>query len=95
MITTEQRRILKKYLRGEYIKDVLLKLEEKNIYSKTGNIYSDKMISHVFNGRYSNHDIEAAIVEVYVDRKKEEAKQRRNLNKLLGIENDDENEEDS
>jgi hypothetical protein len=91
MITAKQRTQLKKYLRGDYIPDVLAVLEEHDIVNKHGRPYSDKMISHVLNGRYDNPWIETAIVTVYTNRKNEEEKKRRDLNDLLGIDdNDDE-----
>ena len=65
MITPEQRIQLKKLLKGDYISSVKEKLSEKHILSKNNTPYSDKMISHVFNGRYENHSIEHAILEVY------------------------------
>jgi hypothetical protein len=95
MITAEQRIKLKKYLRGDYIRDVLKKLAEKNIVSKNGNPYSDKMISHVFNGRYNNILIEEAIISVYIERKRQADKERRDLNNLLGIDNEDDSDDDS
>jgi len=85
MIIKEQRVILKKYLKGEYIEDVLKKLEEKKQVSRKGTPYGPKMISHVLNGRYENLDIEAAIVAVYEERKTKAEKNRRNLDNLLGL----------
>lgn len=95
MITAAQRIKLKKYLKGDYIQDVLEKLAEKNIMSKSGNPYSDKMISHVFNGRYTNSLIEEAIVKVYTERKNKSDQQRRDLNDLLGIDDDNDPDDDA
>lgn len=88
MITPEQRIQLKKLLKGDYITDVKEKLAKKKILSKNGTPYSDKMISHVFNGRYHNHAIENAILDVYIDRKEQLLADQRYKNEILGISQD-------
>ena len=85
MITPEQKIELKKLLKGDYIADVKNHLLKKNITNKKGVPYSDKMISHVFNGRYQNHDIETAIFQVYLERKKALNQDLEYKNKLLGL----------
>ena len=85
MITAKQKLELKKLLKGDYISDVKEKLRLDNITSKKGTPYSDKMISHIFNGRYQNSHIESAIIEVYLERKKAIAKDLSDKNKILGI----------
>ena len=85
MISTEQRIVLKKVLKGYYIEDVLLKLKEKGIKTQTGTEYSDKMISHIFNGRYENQDIEMCILEVYQERKQQQDKWEDKKNDMLGL----------
>lgn len=92
MITIQQRLALKKLLKGDYINDVKAKLAERNVVSKNNTPYSDKMISHVFNGRYENRDIEFAIFDVYLDRKEKRDKDERWKDDILGnspSENDD------
>lgn len=85
MITSEQKIELKKLLKGDYIADVKSKLARNKITSKKGTPYSDKMISHVFNGRYQNQAIEAAIIAVFLERKANLAKDKDYKNKILGI----------
>ena len=85
MITPKQKIELKKLLKGDYIADVKSKLAAINITNKLGKPYSDKMISHIFNGRYENPDIESAIIEVYLDRKSALEKDQNYKNKILGI----------
>ena len=85
MITSKQKIELKKLLKGDYIADVKKNLKSKKITSKKGTPYSDKMISHIFNGRYHNPDIETAILEVYLERKTALEKDLDYKNKLLGL----------
>jgi len=85
MITEVQRVKLKKLLRGDYITDVKKKLASRKIVSKRGAPYSDKMISHVFNGRYENSAIEKAILDVYKQRERQIQQDQHYKNKILGI----------
>ena len=85
MITNEQRNLLKKYLKGIYVQDVQEKLDRRGITSRLGKPYSDKMISHVLNGRYENAYIERAIFEVYEERKAWLESQEENRNEILGL----------
>ncbi len=94
MITTQQRTALKKLLRGDYIADVKDKLTQRKIVSRKQTPYSDKMISHVFNGRYENTSIEEAIFEVYLDRKKKMNSDHKWRNNILGISSPEDNEDD-
>ncbi|WP_340063628.1 hypothetical protein [Ascidiimonas aurantiaca] len=89
MITDVQRVKLKMLLKGNYISDVKKKLASRNILSKRGNPYSDKMISHVFNGRYENSAIEKAILDVYKQRERQIQQEQRYKNKILGISPDE------
>jgi hypothetical protein len=89
MISTEQRIILKKLLKGNYIEDVKNKLKEKGIKTQKGNEYSDKMISHIFNGRYQNLEVELGILEVYQDRLKEMKDWEDKKNVVLGLKRND------
>lgn len=94
MITAQQRTALKKLLRGDYIADVKDKLTQRKIVSRKKTPYSDKMISHVFNGRYENISIEEAIIEVYLDRKKKMNNDHKWRNNILGISSPEDNEDD-
>ena len=92
MITPEQKKQLKKVLKGDYIADVKRKLAHKKITSKKGTPYSDRMISHVFNGRYQNKAIEEAIFKVYIERKTAIEQDQGIKNKILGIDLNKQNE---
>jgi len=85
MISPEQRRILKKVLKGDYIKDVKKWLKAKGTFTHRENEYSDKMVSHVFNGRYHNEAIEWAILQVYKERKKHLENWEKEKNRVLGL----------
>ncbi|WP_340074576.1 hypothetical protein [Leptobacterium sp. I13] len=85
MITPEQKTELKKLLKGDYIADVKQILQENNVLTKKGVPYSDKMISHVFNGRYHNPKIESAIMQVYIERKQIHDEDQQFKNKILGL----------
>ncbi|NER15406.1 hypothetical protein GWK08_18270 [Leptobacterium flavescens] len=80
---------MKKLLRRDYIADVQRKLAVAGVTSRKGTPYSDKMISHVFNGRYQNPRIEKAILDVYLERKKAAEKDLKYKNKVLGIGTED------
>lgn len=90
MISIEQRRILKELMQGNYIPEVKDVLKKRGVVSKNGQEYSDKMISHVFNGRYHNREIELAILKVYLTRKEYRKNWEKEKNRLLGIEQADE-----
>lgn len=85
MITTEQRIVLKRLLRGNYIADVLEVLGRQGIVDKNGKSYSTKMISHILNGRYHNKMIEDAIFEVYAKRKILYEQDQEKKNRMLGL----------
>ena len=68
MITTEQRNIMKKVFKTSYSKEVQKLLEEKSICNKKGLPFSNSYITHVFNGRNCNNDIEECIIELYQKR---------------------------
>jgi hypothetical protein len=94
MINVQQRIVLKKLLKGDYINDVQARLAEKKIVSKNNTPYSDKMISHVFNGRYENKAIEVAILEVYQERKDTRDLYEKWKDDVLGIAPSDEKADD-
>ena len=72
MITAIQRSKMKKVFKTGYSSDVQKLLEEKEIWNKKGLPFSNSYITHVFNGRNTNNDIEDAIIELYQKRLHEE-----------------------
>jgi len=83
MIKNAQRKKFKKVLKGRFSKDVLTSLKVKNIVNEEGKPFSVSFISHVFNGRYDNEDIETAILEVFQERKLELSKRNAKLDEAL------------
>lgn len=71
MIKKTERTKLKRVLKNKWIHKVLDKLSENKVFTKYGKPYDKTYISHVFNGRNSNSEIEKAIFEVYSDIKNE------------------------
>ena len=69
MITKTERKKLKRILKGDYTKQVLEILDSNDILNGKGEPYSASTVKAVFIGRFENRDIEAAILEVYQDRK--------------------------
>jgi hypothetical protein len=65
MITKSQQKKLRKVIGTRYSKLIQAFLIEKNYLNKHGKPYSIAYISHVFNGRYSDVNIENAFFEVY------------------------------
>lgn len=65
MITKAQKKKLRKVIGTRYSKLIQAFLIEKNHFNKNGKPYSIAYISHVFNGRYSDINIENAFFEVY------------------------------
>ncbi|WP_123955355.1 hypothetical protein [Flavobacterium cheongpyeongense] len=63
---------MKKVFKTGYSSDVKKLLEEKEIWNKKGLPFSNSYITHVFNGRNTNNDIEDAIIELYQKRLHEE-----------------------
>jgi hypothetical protein len=74
MITAGQRNKMKKVFKTGYSKEVQKLLAEKAIWNKKGLPFSNSYITHVFNGRNSNNDIEEAIIELYQKRVYEASK---------------------
>lgn len=72
MITAGQRNKMKKVFKKGYSKDVQRLLAAKAIWNKKGLPFSNSYITHVFNGRNTNNDIEEAIIELYQKRLHEE-----------------------
>ncbi|MGO4772859.1 hypothetical protein ACEN2I_14450 [Flavobacterium sp. W22_SRS_FK3] len=63
---------MKKVFKKGYSKDVQKLLEDKAIWNKKGLPFSSSYITHVFNGRNTNNNIEEAIIELYQKRLHEE-----------------------
>jgi hypothetical protein len=74
MITAKQRNKMKKVFKTGYSKEVKKLLEEKEIWNKKGLPFSNSYITHVFNGRNTNIDIEETIIELYQKRLYEETR---------------------
>jgi len=72
MITAGQRNKMKKVFKTGYSKGVQKLLADKAIWNKKGFPFSNSYITHVFNGRNTNIDIEEAIIELYQKRLHEE-----------------------
>ena len=73
MITAGQRNKMKKVFKTGYSKEVQKLLAEKAIWNKKGLPFSNSYITHVFNGRNTNNDIEESIIQLYQKRLYEEA----------------------
>ena len=71
MIKKTLRRKLSKYLKGSFLEDIVTVLNENEVVSKLGKPYTKQYISHVFNGRYENINIENAILLTYKKRKEQ------------------------
>lgn len=75
MITLTQKnkmkKLFKKVLPKGYSKEVQDKLNEKGIVTKKGKEFGISYITHVFNGRNSNLDIEETIIALYEEKKNE------------------------
>lgn len=68
MITSAQRKKLKKVFTTGYSQGVREILKEKKILGKSGKPFSESYVNHVFNGRNTNENIEEAIFELYQKR---------------------------
>lgn len=72
MITTAQRKKLKKVFKTRYSKAVQTRLDQKGILNKKGKSFGISYISHVFNGRNEDLLIEETIIELYQEKVAEE-----------------------
>lgn len=72
MITTAQRKKLRKVFKTRYSKEVLARLNQKGILNKKGESFGISYISHVFNGRNEDLQIEETIIELYQEKLAEE-----------------------
>ena len=69
MITKVQKNKLKKYLKNDYVDDVLSLLKEQKVVNRNGNPYHESMIRLVLNGDRANQKIKSALYQVYANRK--------------------------
>lgn len=69
MIKKTERIKLKRVLKNKWIQKVLDKLSENKVFTEKGKEYDKTYVSHVFNGRNTNENIEKAIFEVYLELK--------------------------
>jgi hypothetical protein len=68
MITTAQRKKLKKVFPTRYSKAVQERLNQKGLLNKKGKSFGISYISHVFNGRNEDLLIEETIIELFQER---------------------------
>ncbi len=89
MVTKSQYKILKKYLKGDYVKEVQQLLIQRNVNSRSEKDYGDSMIRNVLNGTNKNHQIKDALLQVYMNRKKKAERFSQLLNQDKWEENTD------
>lgn len=82
MITLTQKNKMKKVFKKGYSKEVQERLDAKGIFTKKGVSYGIAYITHVFNGRNSNIEIEETIIALYKE-KIDEAKSISNRRKEI------------
>ena len=71
MISKNEQKRLKKLLGHQYAKEVSAILKRKKITNKFGVAHSAEYIRMVFQGYRKNTDIERAIIDLAIQRKKE------------------------
>lgn len=69
MISKTQKEKLQKYLKIDWVPEVLDELEDRNIKSSKGASYSESMIRMVFIGKIEHMGIEEAIFKVFENRR--------------------------
>lgn len=69
MITKSQKNKFKKFLKNDWVDEVLMELSNKQIVSRDNKPYSESMLRMVFTGKAENQAIETAIMDVYLSRK--------------------------
>lgn len=82
MIKTSERKKMKKVFKKGYSKEVQEKLIEKCVFTQKGSPYGISYITHVFNGRNENSEIEETIIELYsekVEQLKESLKKKKEI----------------
>lgn len=68
MITTAQRKKMKSVFKTRYSKAVQQRLNAKGLFNKKGKPFGISYISHVFNGRNEDLQIEEVIIELYQEK---------------------------
>lgn len=76
MITNTQKNKMKKVFKPGYASKIRAILLKKGITNKKGAQHSDGYISNILNGRSACHDIEEALISLYIEEKEELAKIR-------------------
>jgi hypothetical protein len=71
MIKLTERKKMKKVFKTGYAKEVLDRLNQNGIANKKGEPIGISYITHVFNGRNSNLDIEETIISIYQEKLEE------------------------
>lgn len=71
MIGKTLRKKLSKHLKGSFLDEVIDILKEKNILSSLEKPYTKSYISHIYNGRHENIEIEKALILVYKKRREQ------------------------
>ncbi|WP_144444516.1 hypothetical protein [Flavobacterium sp. 9] len=62
---------MKKVFKTGYAKEVLARLNQNGIVNQKGEPFGTSYITHVFNGRNSNLDIEETIISIYQEKLEE------------------------
>lgn len=83
MISRDQKKKLKIFLKNDYIKDVLSLLKKRGITRNDGEHYSETTIRSILNGHRENIDIENALIQVYIARKEQHEARQRKIKELL------------
>ena len=83
MITETERKELRQLFQGHYTEDVLEILEEKKITNRNGKPHNIQYIRLIFQGVRKNQDIETAIWQLAVERKKELEEQELQKQQIL------------
>lgn len=76
MIKVSERKKMKKVFKKGYSKEVLNRLNASGIMNQKGEPFGISYITHVFNGRNENSEIEKTIVALYAEKVEEEKRIR-------------------
>lgn len=68
MIKPAERKKMKKVFKRGYSKEVQEKLNQSGIVTQKGTPYGISYITHVFNGRNENTEIESTLIELYKEK---------------------------
>lgn len=85
MITAEQKKKLKTVLKSGFPKEIQKNLTKKGILNKRGNPYSISSILDIMKGRFSNHQVEEAIMKLYQVKLEEIRLIHERRNEILGL----------